>query len=174
MRGLVFGEQVTITDLNTGLMWEKKSDDGSIHDRNDTYTWCADANVDHSCDNASGPFSGTIVSVFLSTLNTPPCFGGHCDWRIPNRFELESILDLQNTTPAVDTVFNTGCAPDCTVDGAGGTAMCSCTGLFYHWSSTSYPGVGSPGAWTVYFNVGSAGVSDKTYTYAVRAVRGGS
>ncbi len=29
----------TITDNNTGLMWEKKSDDGSIHDKDTTYTW---------------------------------------------------------------------------------------------------------------------------------------
>jgi hypothetical protein len=28
----------TITDLNTGLMWEKKSDDGSINDKDTTNT----------------------------------------------------------------------------------------------------------------------------------------
>lgn len=29
----------TITDHNTGLMWEKKSADGTIHDRGTHYTW---------------------------------------------------------------------------------------------------------------------------------------
>jgi hypothetical protein len=29
----------TISDLNTGLMWEKKSDDGSIHDKDDVHSW---------------------------------------------------------------------------------------------------------------------------------------
>ena len=29
----------TITDTKTGLQWEKKSDDGTIHDQDDTYTW---------------------------------------------------------------------------------------------------------------------------------------
>jgi hypothetical protein len=29
----------TITDLNTLLVWEKKSDDGSIHDQNAGHTW---------------------------------------------------------------------------------------------------------------------------------------
>jgi hypothetical protein len=29
----------TITDNVTGLMWEKKSDDGGIHDKDNMYTW---------------------------------------------------------------------------------------------------------------------------------------
>jgi hypothetical protein len=36
----------TITDSKTGLMWEKLSDDGSIHDWDATYTW-ADARGSH-------------------------------------------------------------------------------------------------------------------------------
>lgn len=31
----------TATDLNTGLQWELKTDDGSIHDKDDTYKWAA-------------------------------------------------------------------------------------------------------------------------------------
>ena len=29
----------TITDNNTKLMWEKKSDDGGLHDKDNTYVW---------------------------------------------------------------------------------------------------------------------------------------
>lgn len=29
----------TITDTRTGLMWEKKSDDGTIHDKDNVYSW---------------------------------------------------------------------------------------------------------------------------------------
>src|SRR5207247_9186849 len=29
----------TVTDLNTGLVWEKVSDDGTVHDKDNTYTW---------------------------------------------------------------------------------------------------------------------------------------
>src|SRR5258707_95702 len=29
----------TVTDLNTQLMWEKKSEDGSLHDVSNTYVW---------------------------------------------------------------------------------------------------------------------------------------
>ncbi|MCZ2110602.1 MAG: DUF1566 domain-containing protein, partial [Dehalococcoidia bacterium] len=78
----------TITDNMTGLMWEKKSDDGSIHDKDNKYTWGM----------TSSPYTmnGTMVTEFLAALNTGSGFAGHTDWRIPNRFELESLLDLEN------------------------------------------------------------------------------
>jgi Protein of unknown function (DUF1566) len=56
----------TITDNNTGLMWEKKSDDGSIHDQDTAYTW----------DDAFG--------VHIAGLNAGSGFAGHTDWRLPN------------------------------------------------------------------------------------------
>src|SRR5207237_6537097 len=29
----------TVTDLNTGLVWEKLSDDGTAHDKDNPYSW---------------------------------------------------------------------------------------------------------------------------------------
>src|SRR5205809_4983867 len=29
----------TVKDLNTGLVWEKLSDDGTVHDKDNLYTW---------------------------------------------------------------------------------------------------------------------------------------
>ena len=49
-----------IKDQRTGLFWEKKSDDGSIHDKDFTYSWSADGDS----------FNGTTASVFLATLNS--------------------------------------------------------------------------------------------------------
>ena len=37
--------------------------------------------------------NGTMVTTFLATLNAGGGFAGHTDWRIPNRFELESIVN---------------------------------------------------------------------------------
>ena len=138
----------TITDLNTGLMWEKKSDDDSIHDQDTSYTW----------DNT--------FAVHVATLNSST-FAGHTDWRVPNRKELESILDLETFNPSVDPVFNTGCEPACTV------TTCSCTlpSLVY-WSSTSFASVPSI-AWTVGFINGSVAGNSKSSNGFVRAVRGG-
>jgi len=142
----------TISDSVTGLTWEKLSSDGSIHRVDNTYTW-------------ANAFSAKIAA-----LNTTPCFAGHCDWRLPNRRELESLVDLGRVTPAVDPAFNTACKPGCTV------MTCSCMQPdMPYWSSTSYqdptapPGV----AWAVDENVGIVNAFDKTNPNHVRAVRGG-
>ena len=56
----------TITDLNTGLMWEKKSDDGTIHDWGNVYDW------------------DSAVAVHVAGLNDPNvAFAGYVDWRMP-------------------------------------------------------------------------------------------
>jgi len=146
-----------IKDQRTGLFWEKKSDDGSIHDWDNTYTW-----------STGDPwnFDGTAATVFLATLNTAPCFGGFCDWRLPTRFELETILDLGNVNPAVPAVFNTSCTAGCTV------TTCSCTRSSYYWSSSTYPG-NSGYAWGVGFFNGSVVYFSKTDSWFVRAVRTG-
>jgi hypothetical protein len=152
----------TVTDNTTGLMWEKKSYDGSIHDFNNSYTW-------------SGPsfgttniMDGTITSSLLATINAGGGFAGHTDWRIPNRFELESLLNFQNVSPAVDSAFNMNCMAGCTV------TMCSCTQpsvVLPYWSSTTN-GATFDVAFLVRFSNGEAvnGV-DKSASYPVRAVR---
>jgi hypothetical protein len=151
----------TITDNRTGLMWEKKSRDGSIHDYGNSYTW--------SGASYPGPdiMDGTITSTFLATLNGGGGFAGHTDWRIPNRFELETIANLDNQTPAVDTAFNTNCVASCTV------TTCSCTWASLYWSSTTWQG-NPAGAWYVDFIDGLVNFSAKSFGYFARAVRGGS
>jgi hypothetical protein len=115
----------TITDNTTGLMWEKKDDAGGIHDRDNQYTWWAVRCVQTP---------GTIETVFLAALNGGSGFAGHKDWRIPNRFELESLFDFAEGPPFDDAkvypVFRTGCEEGCTV------TTCSCSALLPTWTST--------------------------------------
>ena len=142
----------TITDNNTGLMWEKKDDSGGIHDRDNIYTWCADVSPANGvCDNGTNAMDGTIVTTFLSTLNGGGGFAGYTDWRIPNAKELQSIVDYEVHFPSVDPAFHqsatcTGCT-DVTA------ATCSCTATALYWSSTTYPFIPG-GAWIVGFHVG--------------------
>jgi hypothetical protein len=153
----------TITDNKTGLMWEKKdqSGPGGIHDVHNTYTWSGP-----SYGTSSYIMDGTIASTFLAALNGGSGFAGHTDWRIPNRFELETITNLQNLISVVDAVFNTNCAAGCTV------TTCSCTQSSNYWSSTSYQFPQS--AWNVTFYDTSVNASVKSNSFYVRAVRGGS
>jgi hypothetical protein len=156
----------TITDNQTGLMWEKKSDDGSIHDKDNTYTW--NTAFGHTEPN------GTAFTEFLGTLNdckssdgstVSDGFAGYCDWRLPTIAELQGIVDT-SYFPTVDPVFNMDCAAECTV------TSCSCTAAGNYWSSASLADFPS-GAWFVNFNFGGVLFVDKSSPLRVRAVRGG-
>ena len=138
----------TITDLNSGLMWEKKSDDGSIHDKDNLYTW-SDA-----------------LGVFVPALNSS-AFAGYSDWRLPNAKELNGIVDYEGSG-SLDAypAFNLACASSCTV------MACSCTLDSRYWSSTTNwfdPTM----AEFVGFALGDSFAASKTELYAARAVRGG-
>src|SRR5437762_12871378 len=77
----------TVTDNQTGLMWEKKTGtvgtpNPDLHDVNNFYTW-----------SGVGPYyqnpDGTLFTPFLATLNLDAsssgrsiCRANHCDWRI--------------------------------------------------------------------------------------------
>jgi Protein of unknown function (DUF1566) len=184
----------TITDENTKLMWEKKdqASDG-LHNWNNTYPW------EGTCSNSSSKLCGTdadcsgggtcnvsggqmTIFEWVAQLNRPPCFAGHCDWRIPNVKELQSIVDYETYLPPVDAAFNNHCTLGCTVDGANHTQECSCTqsagpSKAYYWSGSTYapsplvPPPGSMLAWGVLFGDGdvlSAGKTDHDYVRAVR------
>lgn len=145
----------TVTDLNTGLMWELKTNVGDIHDKDTTYTWA------------------NAFSVFIAGVNSAN-FAGHNDWRLPNVYELYSICLLE--VGAITDVKATG-APY--IDqSAFGNATGNFPGNSYwtqsssYWSSTTYPS--STGyALFVYFSYGYVSSRNKTYSYYVRCVRGG-
>jgi hypothetical protein len=136
----------TITDVNLGLMWEKKSDDGSINDMDVTYTW----------DDA--------FAVHLATLNAGAGFAGHTDWRLPNVRELGSLVNFENIAPAIPPAFNTGCAPGCTV------LTCSCTFVSSYRTATTYPPA-TTATYVVGFYGGHVGYNFKNLGNYVRAVR---
>src|SRR5262249_38769199 len=84
----------TVSDLITGLMWEKLSNDGSIHDQD------------------TGYFYGQAIEK-IDLLNAT-LYAGYSDWRFPSRVELETILDL-TVVPSVPSAFNQACTFACTV-----------------------------------------------------------
>jgi hypothetical protein len=61
-------------------MWEQKTDDGGSRDKDNTYTW-KDALA--YCENL--------------------VLGSVSDWRLPNPKELERLVDLSTSNPAIDT-----------------------------------------------------------------------
>ncbi|MEE8381927.1 MAG: DUF1566 domain-containing protein [Thermodesulfobacteriota bacterium] len=79
-------EWVMVRDNVTGLIWEVKTGDDTIHDKDDTYTW----------QNAQ--------DVFIPVLNAAN-FGGFDDWRLPNREELHSLVNYGRYDPTIDTFY---------------------------------------------------------------------
>jgi hypothetical protein len=147
-----------IKDQRTGLMWEKKDDSSGVHGKRRTYSWSA---------SGSNTATGTVFTSFLAELNTPPCFAGFCDWRLPTRFELDTITNLGAvgaTSPTVEPLFDTACTSGCTID------ECSCTSRNAYWTSSTL--AEDPGqTWTVHFIDGSQPSYSKTMAQRARAVR---
>ena len=154
----------TITDNQTGLMWEKKSDDDSIHDVDNVYTW--------SKNSRSTDFDGTAYD-FLATLNSGSGFAGYTDWRLPEvkkdggTEELDSLVDLsRGGPPYILDEFNSSCTLGCPV------TTCSCTAADFYWSSTTYAFPPVPeDVWVVNFGNGYSIPEGKDGDGYVRAVR---
>jgi hypothetical protein len=153
---------LTITDNNTQLEWMKQDDNDSGD--------CASSPdyLDKDCT-----FTWDEAFAFVAQLNTGTCFAGHCDWRLPNVKELQSIVNYENVNPAVSAEFDTECVAGCKVDDPENPENeCSCTAAAGYWSSTSFA-LNPSSAWGVGFNDGSVGSGGKNFGFGVRAVRGG-
>jgi len=75
-----------VRDNVTGLIWEIKTDDETLNDKNNQYTW------------------QEATSLFIEKLNSSE-FGGYSDWRLPTIKELACILDYGNSVPTIDTNY---------------------------------------------------------------------
>lgn len=146
----------TITDNNTGLTWEKKGDNGGLHDKDNGYYW-------------SGMGSQETIWDWLEDVNAEggTGFAGYGDWRIPNAKELQTLVNFENGSPMTSGAFNSNCV-------AGATVLTgSCTVATAYWSSTTWARSTSM-AWGVNFYEGLLYPYDKGSAPRVRAVRGGS
>jgi len=91
-------EWVMVRDNMTGLIWEVKTDDGSIHDKDNTYTWY-DSNPATNGGDPGTPGVGTDTEDFINALNFAN-FGGYDDWRLPTINELSFIKNMKAWNPA--------------------------------------------------------------------------
>ncbi len=116
----------TVTDNQTGLIWQQGT--------TTTYTW---ANALTYCNNNTPGLSGT-------------------GWRLPNAFELFSLVDF---TVSTNAKINLTYFPS--------------TPASSFWSATTYPYTGNQNsAMFVNFNYGNVSASNKTNSNYVRCVRG--
>jgi hypothetical protein len=133
----------TVTDSVTGLIWDRCSSGQTLNTTSDPATCFGTAST-HTWQAALG------VAVTANTLS----YKGHTDWRLPNRKELESLVEIQASYPAIDTTA----FPD--------------TPSNSYWSSTPYT-PNPAGAWYVYFSGGDTNAGGRSNGGHVRLVRGG-
>ncbi len=112
----------TVSDNRTGLTWQRAVP-------GDNYPWAA----------AETYCNGLKLADFS-------------DWRLPNKLELESLVDDTRFKPAIDP----SAFPSTPSDG--------------FWSASPYVGE-SGSAWFVHFGIGYSDNVGKGYAYRVRCVR---
>jgi hypothetical protein len=160
----------TITDSQTGLMWEKKQTCSEPWPSTLFNPHCV--NNPYAFDNKFAMLldmlNGSEILGGEAGFNAGPtnvCFAGHCGWRVPNIDELKTILNLNPT--------GTACATNPCIDPIFGP-----TEADFYGSSTAASDINSgPSvtnyAWGVYFDTGVVStklIGQGNYT---RAVRGG-
>jgi hypothetical protein len=133
------------------------SGDGTVIDQRTRLVWkrCAEGQTwDVSSSTCTGgPVSYSWADALALAKSTS--FAGRSDWRLPNRKELESIVEFCGHSPAINL------------------AIFPATPSERFWSSSTYlPNTGS--AWEVYFFDGYAGASNKGLPNYVRLVRDGT
>ena len=114
----------TVTDNNTFLLWQQSDD-------NNTYSWSGSQTYCNGLD-----------------------LGDKTDWRVPNIYELVSIIDLSESGPFINSIF-TG------------------TKSSHYWASNEYSGSVGNG-WAVRFDDSQVSAYDNSGLYYVRCVRGNS
>jgi hypothetical protein len=75
-----------VKDTRSGLIWEVKTDDDSVHNMDNLYSW------------------KKSKSLFIKKLNAEK-FGGFSDWRLPEEDELGSLVDKSKAAPYINEKY---------------------------------------------------------------------
>ena len=149
-----------VRDNVTGLVWEIKTDDGGLRDRDHTYSWYeprTDRNGGNAGTQDGGSCSGSAcdTAAYVAAVNAQGLCG-FTDWRLPARLELDSLVDLSVAYPG--PTIDTDYFPE--------------TQSNWFWSASPYAG-NSYYAWGVDFGYGSGYGANESSALFVRLARGG-
>ena len=164
------GDWACTRDNFTGLVWEVKTDDGGLRDKDWLYTWYYADSSDNGGDpgNTGGDTCGGTLGTecnsdaFAAAVNaTSLC--GYDDWRLPQGNELVGLVDFrivalagEGTPATIDPDY----FPNTITDAA------------WYWTGDAHAQkLFAIFAWFVAFNDGAANFAGKDTPSAVRLVR---
>ena len=156
-----------VLDNTTGLIWENKTDDSGLHNKDNQYNWYSTDSSSNGgfagyadndgaiCDgyDSSEPTTYCNTEAFVERVNSVGLCGSK-DWRLPDLDELRSIVDYGNHNPSIDTNYfpNNLSAP--------------------YWSaSASLSAEDTKKSWLLYFSYGFDYATDRNNAYRARLVR---
>jgi hypothetical protein len=141
-----------VRDNHTGLIWEVKTTDGGIHDKDHGYRWGGktDQVTQQARDDGWGGFYNDWDTLIDGSNNGSLC--GFNDWRVPTLKELMTITHKGTTSPSIDSHY----FPN--------------TKSHYYWSSLPYA-YNSDSAWAVHFATGGDIIDSRALYNALRLVR---
>ena len=142
-----------VKDNHTGLIWEVKTTDGGIHDKNNTYQWGGLSAQGRDHASKLGTYYDDWNTLVEGSNSNNFC-GFNTGWRVPNATELRSIVHLGRSNPSIDSDY----FPN--------------TDASVVWSSSPYAG-GAYNAWYIYFVNGYTGYLNRYSYFSVRLVRSG-
>lgn len=147
-----------VRDNVTRLIWEVKTDDSGLQNKDYTYTWYNPDSAINGGD--AGVQDGGICTVgdcdtqgYVQAVNAQGLCGA-ADWRMPNLKELQNIGAKDRVNPSIDIDY----FPN--------------TRSSTYWSSSPNAD-NSSNAWVLAFNFGIGLRNDKDHGNYVRLVRGG-
>jgi hypothetical protein len=170
-------------DLQMGVSWPRPrftdNGDGTVTDNLTGLIWLQDAN----CLPGGQPWADALArsSALFDGCTTCGGTGGDCDlsdgsvagdWRLPNRFELESLLDLAFSDPALSNAAGTAKWVEGDAFSGVQSTPPDLYPVSYYWSSTTTawdPGL----AWFVNPYRGEPWIANKANDRLVWPVRGG-
>ncbi|MCK5829969.1 MAG: DUF1566 domain-containing protein [Methylococcales bacterium] len=122
-----------VKDNHTGLIWEIKTDNGSIHDKDNTYRW---GGVTALGSGTKGRYYSDWDILVNGSNAESLC--GFSNWRVPTSAELGSLVDFSRKDIAIDTDYFSYALPGV-------------------WSSEPYAVDSANLAWIVGFKSGNTG-----------------
>lgn len=156
-----YNKDECIRDQVTGLIWEQKTADGTLRDKDWRYSWFnadpktngGNAGIQAGSAACGSTLSSCSTAAYINALNKAN-YCGYSDWRLPARSELASLMDYSVQGPSLNPLFINTAFTD------------------RYWSSSTGAKQDAK-AWMADFKDGESAPGFKEYMGHIRAVRSG-